>query len=228
MFLGTLVNVICIIIGGIIGVLAQKGIPKRFADLIMSGIGLVTMVIGLSFALPSQNILIVVVSVVIGGILGEWIDLDRRLESLADKVKGKVKGNNSRLGEGIVTATLLFCVGSMAIMGALDSGIRGDHSILFTKSVMDGIASALFASSMGIGVILSAVPLFLYQGLITLLASFLEPVLIPQVITELNAVGGVLLLGLSLSILEIKKIKVVNLLPALVVAVIVASAIFNY
>lgn len=223
MFLGTFVNVICIIVGGFIGILAKKGIPDRFASLIMSGIGLVTMVIGIGFALPSNNILVVIVSIVIGGMIGEWIDLDAKLEKGANAIKGKVKGENSRLAEGIVTATLLFCVGSMAIMGALDSGIRGDHSILFTKSVMDGISSALFASSMGLGVILSAIPLLIYQGLITLMASLLEPILTPAVVTELNAVGGILLLGLSLSVLDIKRIKVVNLLPALVIVVIVTS-----
>ncbi|MGL4737960.1 MAG: DUF554 domain-containing protein [Cellulosilyticaceae bacterium] len=226
MFLGTFVNVICIIVGGLIGILAKKGIPDRFASLIMNGIGLVTFVIGISFALPSQNILVVIISIVIGGIIGEWIDLDARLERVANRVKGKVKGADSRLTEGIVTATLLFCVGSMAIMGALDSGIRGDHSILFTKSVMDGISSAIFASSMGLGVVISAVPVLIYQGLITVLASFLEPVLTTAVITEVNAVGGILLMGLSLSVLDIKKIKVVNLLPALVVVIVVASIVF--
>lgn len=227
MFLGTLVNVGCILLGGLVGILAKKGIPTRFSELVMNGIGLVTMVIGISFALSSQNILIVIVSIVIGGIIGEWIDLDKRLEGVATRLQSKVKGDQSKVAEGAVTATLLFCVGSMAIMGALDSGLRGDHSILFTKSVMDGITSALFASSMGIGVVLSAVPVLIYQGCITILASLLEPILTTSVITELNAVGGILLLGLSLSVLEIKKIKVVNLLPALVVVVIAASIILK-
>lgn len=223
MFLGTVVNVVCVVLGGMIGILAKKGIPSRFADLLMNGIGLVTLSIGMSFAIKSENILIVVLSIVLGGIVGEWIDLDAQLEKGATFVRSKMKGDGNQVAEGMIAATLLFCVGSMAIMGSLDSGLRGDHSILFTKAIMDGIAAALFASTMGVGVILSAIPLFIYQGFITLSASLLEPVLTAAVITELSAVGGVLLLGLSLSILEIKKIKVVNLLPALLFAVLITT-----
>lgn len=223
MLWGTIVNAILIIIGGVIGSLTKRGIPERFSELIMNAIALVTMVIGITFATASENILIVIVSLVLGGILGEWIDIDAKLNLMGDKVKGKIKGEKGNVGEGIVTATLLFCVGSMAIMGSLDSGLRGDHTVLYTKSVMDGISSVLFASSMGIGVVLAAIPVLIYQGAITLLASVVEPFLSTALITEMSAVGGVMLIGLGLSILNIKKIKVANLLPAIFIPIILLA-----
>ncbi|MEG0318708.1 MAG: DUF554 domain-containing protein [Niameybacter sp.] len=235
--LGTWVNVGLIIIGSLIGILLKKGIQERYANLIMSGLGLVTLVIGLSFALQSENMLIVIVSLVIGALIGEWIDIDKRLnqfgewmkEKIGERTQRRTKGKTedgiaedtqSRLGEGFVTATLLFCVGSMAIMGALDSGLRMDHTILYTKSIMDGISALIFASSMGIGVALSAVPILIYQGSIALLAQTVQPYLTASMMTEMNAVGGILLMGIGLSLLEVKKIKVCNLLPALLIPVI--------
>lgn len=219
--LGSIVNVLLVVIGGILGVIAKKGISSRFADLIMNGIGLITTVIGITYATKTQNILIVVISIVLGALIGEGIDIDKKLNSLGEWVKIKLKGEeDSRIGEGIVTATLLFCVGSMAIMGSLDSGLRNDHTILYTKAIMDGIAAMLFASSMGVGVILSAVPLFIYQGTITLLSSFLQPYLAPELIIEMSAVGGVLLIGLGFSILHIKTMKIANLLPAIFIPIV--------
>ncbi|MGL6174707.1 MAG: DUF554 domain-containing protein [Cellulosilyticaceae bacterium] len=223
MLKGTIVNVILIIIGGTIGALTKRGIPERYSSLIMNAIGLVTAVIGITFATQSQNILYVIISLVIGGLIGEFIDIDAKLNLMGEKVKDKIKGEKSNIGEGIVTATLLFCVGSMDIMGSLDSGLRGDHTILYTKSVMDGISSILFAGSMGIGVVLAAVPVLIYQGVITVLASVLEPYLNAALIVEMSAVGGILLIGLGLSILEIKRIKVANLLPAIFIPIILLA-----
>lgn len=243
--LGTIVNVILIIIGSLIGMILKKGLASRFAELIMGSLGLVTIVIGITFAIKSENILIVVVSLVIGALVGEGIDIDNKLNQLGDWLKDKVVKKssnkedinphtiktdkdytetkivepNSRLGEGFVTATLLFCVGSMAIMGALDSGLRGDHTILYTKSIMDGIAALIFASSMGIGVALSAFPILIYEGGIALLARTVQPYMTTAMMTEMNAVGGILLIAIGLSMLDIKKMKVSNLLPALVVPV---------
>lgn len=243
--LGTLANVMLIIIGSFIGMILKKGLASRLAELIMSSLGLVTIVIGITFAIQSENILVVVVSLVIGALVGEGIDLDKKLNQLGDWIKDKGMGksanegkdnphtievgknnskvklveSNSRLGEGFVTATLLFCIGSMAIMGALDSGLRGDHTILYTKSVMDGISALIFASSMGIGVALSAFPILIYEGGITLLARIVQPYMSAAMMTEMNAVGGILLIAIGLSMLEVKKIKVSNLLPALVVPV---------
>lgn len=225
MLLGTLVNVVLVLIGGFVGLFLKKGISKRFSDLIMHAIALVTMVIGITFATASENMLIVIISLVVGALIGEGINIDKKLNQLGDLIKSKVKSESGNVGEGFVTATLLFCVGSMAIMGALDSGLRGDHTVLYTKAIMDGISALIFASSMGIGVLLSAVPILLYQGSITLLSSFIQPYLTQSMMTEMNGVGGILLIGLGISILGIKEIKVSNLLPALVIPVILLAFI---
>lgn len=225
MLLGTLVNVVLVLIGGFVGLFLKKGISKRFSDLIMHAIALVTMVIGITFATASENMLIVIISLVVGTLIGEGINIDKKLNQLGDLIKSKVKSESGNVGEGFVTATLLFCVGSMAIMGALDSGLRGDHTVLYTKAIMDGISALIFASSMGIGVILSAMPILLYQGSITLLSSFIQPYLTQSMMTEMNGVGGILLIGLGISILGIKEIKVSNLLPALVIPVILLAFI---
>ncbi len=225
MLLGTLVNVVLVLIGGFVGLFLKKGISKRFSDLIMHAIALVTMVIGITFATASENMLIVIISLVVGALIGEGINIDKKLNQLGDLIKSKVKSESGNVGEGFVTATLLFCVGSMAIMGALDSGLREDHTVLYTKAIMDGISALIFASSMGIGVLLSAVPILLYQGSITLLSSFIQPYLTQSMMTEMNGVGGILLIGLGISILGIKEIKVSNLLPALVIPVILLAFI---
>lgn len=225
MLLGTLVNVALVLIGGFVGLFLKKGISKRFSDLIMNAIALVTMVIGITFATASENMLVVIISLVVGALMGEGINIDKKLNQLGGLIKSKVKSESGNVGEGFVTATLLFCVGSMAIMGSLDSGLRGDHTVLCTKAIMDGISALIFASSMGIGVILSAMPILLYQGSITLLSSFIQPYLTQSMMTEMNAVGGILLIGLGISILGIKEIKVSNLLPALVIPVILLAFI---
>lgn len=225
MLLGTLVNVALVLIGGFVGLFLKKGISKRFSDLIMNAIALVTMVIGITFATASENMLVVIISLVVGALIGEGINIDKKLNQLGGLIKSKVKSESGNVGEGFVTATLLFCVGSMAIMGSLDSGLRGDHTVLYTKAIMDGISALIFASSMGIGVLLSAVPILLYQGSITLLSSFIQPYLTQSMMTEMNAVGGILLIGLGISILGIKEIKVSNLLPALVIPVILLALI---
>ncbi len=225
MLLGTLVNVVLVLIGGFVGLFLKKGISKRFSDLIMNAIALVTMVIGITFATASENMLVVIISLVVGALMGEGINIDKKLNQLGGLIKSKVKSESGNVGEGFVTATLLFCVGSMAIMGSLDSGLRGDHTVLYTKAIMDGISALIFASSMGIGVLLSAVPILLYQGSITLLSSFIQPYLTQSMMTEMNAVGGILLIGLGISILGIKEIKVSNLLPALVIPVILLALI---
>lgn len=225
MLLGTLVNVVLVLIGGFVGLFLKKGISKRFSDLIMHAIALVTIVIGITFATASENMLIVIISLVVGALIGEGINIDKKLNQLGDLIKSKVKSESGNVGEGFVTATLLFCVGSMAIMGALDSGLRGDHTVLYTKAIMDGISALIFASSMGIGVLLSAVPILFYQGSITLLSSFIQLYLTQSMMTEMNGVGGILLIGLGISILGIKEIKVSNLLPALVIPVILLAFI---
>lgn len=214
---GTIVNAVLILLGGIIGFYAKKGIPKKYEEMIMNGMGLVTIVMGIDYALKTQNYLWVILSLVLGIILGEWIDIDKKLEGCSHLVQKKTKSNDHKFVEGMMTATLLFCVGSMAIMGSLDSGIKGDHTILYTKAIMDGISAILLTSSIGVGVIFSVIPLVIYQGSIALSGSLLAPYLNDRLITEVSAVGGVLLVGVGLSILGIKKIKVANMLPAMLI-----------
>ncbi|MGE5630045.1 MAG: DUF554 domain-containing protein [Caulobacteraceae bacterium] len=218
--LGTAVNALAVILGGTAGSLMKKGIPERFSNLIINALGLFTLAIGITFSLGSKNMMVVVFSLVIGSIIGEWIDVEKRMNGLGDAVENKLKSKEGNFSQGFVTASLLFCVGSMAIMGSLQSGLMNDHKILFTKSIMDGITAAIFASTMGIGVAVSAIPVFIYQGIITLLASVVAPYLSQAVITEMTATGGILLIGVGINILELKKIKVGNMLPAIFMPII--------
>jgi uncharacterized membrane protein YqgA involved in biofilm formation len=213
--LGSAVNAAAIIIGGVAGSILKRGISERFSNLIMSSLGLLTLAIGMMFAIGTKQIMVVVFSLVLGSILGEWIDIEKRMNDLGLYVEDKLKTKEGNFSKGFVTASLLFCVGSMAIMGSLQSGLNNNHTILYTKAVMDGIFAAVFASTLGIGVALSFLPVLVYQGAITMLASVIAPYLSTAVVTEMTATGGILLLGIGLSILEIRKIKVGNMLPAI-------------
>lgn len=219
--LGTIVNSLAIIAGAIIGILFGQALPEKMKKTVIQGIGLAVLLIGISMALQTKNTLIVIASLVIGGIIGEWIDIEYRLQQLGEWLekklsKGKSKGNFTK---AFVTTSLIYCVGAMAIMGALESGLKGEHSILYAKAMLDGISAIVFASSMGIGVLASVVPVFLYQGGITLSASLLQGLLSAPVVAEMSATGGLLILGIGLNILEIKEIKVGNLLPGIFVAI---------
>jgi uncharacterized membrane protein YqgA involved in biofilm formation len=220
MLTGTIVNTLAIIAGAMIGVIAKKAIPQRMGDLVMSAIPIVVMVLGVQFGIASSNILIVIVSLVVGGIIGEWIDIDRRLDDFGVRIQSRMKGGDSNFSAAFVSTTLIYCVGSMAILGSIESGINGNHTILYTKSLMDGISAIFFASTLGAGVIFSGISVFIYQGILTVLAGYIGPYLSPEVVTEMSASGGILLIALSFTILGIKKIKVANLLPAIFLPVI--------
>ena len=220
MLTGTIVNTLAIIAGAMIGVIAKKAIPQRMGDLVMSAIPIVVMVLGVQFGIASSNILIVIVSLVVGGIIGEWIDIDRRLEDFGVRIQSRMKGGDSNFSAAFVSTTLIYCVGSMAILGSIESGINGNPTILYTKSLMDGISAIFFASTLGAGVIFSGISVFIYQGILTVLAGYIGPYLSPEVVTEMSASGGILLIALSFTILGIKKIKVANLLPAIFLPVI--------
>ena len=220
MLTGTIVNTLAIIAGAMIGVIAKKAIPQRMGELVMSAIPIVVMVLGVQFGIASSNILIVIVSLVVGGIIGEWIDIDRRLEDFGVRIQSRMKGGDSNFSAAFVSTTLIYCVGSMAILGSIESGINGNHTILYTKSLMDGISAIFFASTLGAGVIFSGISVFIYQGILTVLAGYIGPYLSPEVVTEMSASGGILLIALSFTILGIKKIKVANLLPAIFLPVI--------
>lgn len=221
MLLGTIVNAGAIIFGSLIGLLAKKAIPQRMGDLIMTAIPIVVMVLGVQFSIESANVLIVIVSLVIGAIIGEWIDIDKKLDEFGATVQSKLKGNDSNFSAAFVSTTLIYCVGSMAILGSIESGINNQHTILYTKALMDGISAIFFASSLGAGVLFSSISVFLYQGLLTLLAGYVAPYLSSAVVTEMSATGGILLIALAFTILGIKKIKVANLLPAIFLPIII-------
>lgn len=218
--LGTLVNFSAIIAGSIVGILLKNGVPEKISNTIMQGLSLCIVFIGISGAIKGSNTLLIIISMVIGGLIGELIDLDNLLQKLGDKIEDKFKGKGIKISEGFVTTSLMFCVGSMAIVGSLQSGLEGDHKILFAKSIIDGIASIIFASSLGIGVMLSSLSVLIYQGAITLGAASLKVILIQSVITDMTAVGSLLIIGLGLNMLNITKIKVANLLPAVVIPIV--------
>ena len=218
--LGTVVNSIAIIVGGTIGTLLKVGIPERFKNIVMQGVALSVMIIGISSGLQFNNLMVVIVSLVMGGVIGEALDIEGYLNKLGDMLQKKLSNDNSStISKGFVTASLVYCIGAMAIVGSLKDGLSGDHSILFAKSVLDGISSIIFASTFGIGVVFSAISVFLYQGFISLGASFLEGLLTKPVIDDMTAVGGVLIFAISLNMLEIKNIKVGNLLPAIFIPI---------
>jgi len=218
--LGTIANAGAIIIGGIAGSFFRKGISERFSNIIMSVLGLFTLVLGMMFAVDTQNALVVIFSLVIGSVIGEWIDIEKRMNDLGDYVQGKLNSGEGSFSKGFVTASLLFCVGTKSIMGSLQSGLMNNHNILLTKSILDGTISVVFASTLGIGVVLSSLPVLVYQGSIALLASSVAPYLSEAVITEMTAVGGVLLVGMGINLLEIRKLKVGNMMPAIFLPII--------
>jgi len=218
--LGAAANALGIFAGGIIGIFMKKGLPKRFGDSVMYALGLFTFGLGITFFIKSEEVMVLILSLVLGTLIGELIDIEKRLENLGNSLQSRFKGAKGRFTEGFVTASLLFCVGSMAIMGSLQSGLTGNHQVLFAKTVMDTVAAIIFAAAMGFGVALSSVPVLLYEGGLTLAASAVAPYLGDAVVNETTAVGGVLLIGLALSVLDIKKVRVGNMLPGIFLPII--------
>ncbi|MDY1591095.1 MAG: DUF554 domain-containing protein [Methanofastidiosum sp.] len=217
--LGTIVNVIAIILGSILGILIKSRLPERVNKIIFQVIGLFTITLGLTMAIKTNNFLIVAFSLIIGSVIGEIIDIENYLERLSDKLKNTLKNSSDKFSEGFVTATLIYCIGPMAILGSIEEGLGNSPNLLFAKSVLDGVASIALSSALGIGVMFSVIPLLLYQGGLTLFANYVSNYLGDALIFELSAVGGILLLGLGMNIAEIKKFKVVNMLPSLLVVV---------
>ena len=222
--LGTIVNSLTIIIGSIVGLIVKDKMNEKISNTIMSGLALCVIYIGIEGALKIENTLIMIISIAIGALIGEIIDIDKALSNLGIIIEKKInkKGSNIPIAEAYVTTTLLFCVGAMAIVGSLESGINNNHSTLYAKSILDGVTSIVFASSLGIGVILSAISVFIYQGSITLAAGFLSTYLNNYAIANMSAVGSLLIIGLGLNVIGATKIKISNLLPAMLVAVILS------
>ncbi len=220
--LGTIANVVAIILGGILGILIKSRFPKKVNNIIFQVIGLFTITLGITMAIKTNNILIVAFSLIIGSVVGEIIDIEKYLESFSERLKNKLKNSSDKFTEGFITATLIYCIGPMAILGSIEEGLGNPPNLLFAKSVLDGVASIALASALGIGVIFSTIPLLIYQGGITLFASYVSNYLSDALIVELSAVGGILLLGLGMNIAEIKKFKVVNMLPSLLVVLVLS------
>lgn len=220
--LGTIVNALAVIGGCIIGLIVKGRLTEKISNTIMSGLALCVLYIGISGALKGEDTLLLIICIAVGALIGEIIDIDKRLNNLGDYIEKKInskkndkKADKISISEGFVTSSLLFCVGAMAVVGSLESGLQGNHTTLFAKSVLDGVSSIIFTSSLGIGVMLSSVAILVYQGSITLLAGCLSSVLTDSVISNMSAIGSLLIMGLGTNMLGASKIKVANLLPAI-------------
>lgn len=216
---GTIVNALAVIAGGSLGLILNKNLNPRFKQIYFQATGLFTIAIGITMMKDMTNILMVVASVAIGSLLGEWLKLEDRVESASELLKKRLRIGNERFSEGLVTSFMLFCVGAMTVVGAVDEGIGHSSEVLYTKSMMDGFSAVLLASAFGVGVVFSAVPLLLFQGGITLVAMFAASFFSAEIIQGLSSVGGILLIGLGINILEIKKLRIINMLPALLLVV---------
>lgn len=213
--IGTLVNAAAIVAGALLGLLVRKGLPERVKEALMGGMGLCVILIGLQGALGTKSMMMVILSVVLGGLIGALLKIEARLNGLGQRLEKRFAGaEKGSISKGFVTASLTFCVGAMAIVGSMDSGLRGDHSTLFAKAVLDGVISVIFASALGPGVMLSALAVLIYQGAIALLAQSIAPLLTDRVIAEMSAVGGLLIVGVGLNMLRQKRLPVGDLLPA--------------
>jgi len=221
--IGTLINIATVAIGGGLGTLIGGRLPARLRDTVMHGIGLVTLTLGVHMTLDTQNILIVMGSVLVGALLGEWWRIDVGLERVSEWLRERVakrlpESSMGRFTEGFITASLVFCIGPVTVLGAIQDGLTGDYQLLAVKSLLDGFSALAFASSMGIGVVFSILTLLIYQGGLSLLAGLAQNLMTDAMIAEMSATGGVLILALGLILLDLKQIRVANLLPALVIA----------
>lgn len=217
--LGTIVNVIAILTGSLLGTIIKKGIKEEYKSTVMDGIGLAVVIIGIMGAIETNNIMLVIGSIVIGSLIGEAVDIENKLDKLGNSLQNKFSKDNSNFSKGFVTASLVFCVGAMAIVGSLEAGIQGNYETLFAKSILDGISSLIFSSTLGIGVAFSALPVLIYQGGITLLANSVKGLLTAEVINEMSAVGSILIMAIGINILDLKKIKVGNMLPSIFIPI---------
>lgn len=226
--LGTLVNSGAILAGAGAGLLLRRGLPEKWQESIMQGVAVCIIVIGVQMAFKSENIMVVIFSIVLGAIVGEGIDIDTKLQRFGDWIGSKLIGGHDAgaakvIGEGFVAASLIYCVGAMAIIGSLQDGLKGDTTILFAKSTLDGIIAIILTANLGIGVALSAVSVLLYQGTLTLLAGVLEPVLTTSILNEVTATGGMLIMAIGVNMLKVVQIRISNLLPAVLWAGIIVA-----
>ena len=217
--LGSIVNASSVIIGSIIGIYFGSFLSEKIRKAIFQIIGLFTLGLGMQMSLKTNQFLILLVTLILGTVIGESVSIEKAIESMSNKLKIKLQSENKLFSEGLITAFLLYCIGSMTFIGSIEEGIHQDRTLIYTKSLMDGITSILLSSSFGTGVLFSAIPLLIFQSVLTLGAYYFESYLHPELITEISAVGGIIIIGIGLNILEITKIKVSNILPALLLII---------
>ena len=221
---GTIVNAAAILAGAGLGLILRKGLPEKWQETIMHAIGLSVAIIGIQMALKTNNIIIVIISLVLGAIVGELLDIDKALNRVGVWVGGKLTSGKDKgsaaaiIGQGFVATSLIYCVGAMAIVGSIQEGLTGDASTLYAKSILDGITAIIFAANMGVGVALSALSVAVYQGSITLLAGSMESIMSAAILAELTATGGILIIAIGLNMLKLLKIRIANMLPAILIA----------
>lgn len=213
MLIGVIANAAAVAVGGILGSFLHKGIPEKLSQLMMQGLSLCVLYVGISGSLEGNNTIVVVLSIVFGAILGELFNLDQKLQLFGDFLQSKVQSDNP-ISEGFITCSLFVCVGAMAIVGSLQSGLTGNHETLFTKGLIDGIIAMIMATTMGIGVAFAAIPLFIYQGLLTVSAGAISGYLTMDVINEITCTGSLLIIAIALNMLKVTNIKTANLLLA--------------
>ncbi|MBQ7930840.1 MAG: DUF554 domain-containing protein [Clostridia bacterium] len=217
---GVIVNVITVIIGSCVGLLFKKGIPERVSTAAMIGLGACTMYIGISGSLCGENVLILIAAIVLGAITGTLLNIDGAINHMAEKVEARFKkdGKTVSIAEGLVSATLLFCVGSMTVTGSIQAGLTGDHSVLITKATLDLVSSMMLASSLGVGVLLASVSVLVIQGGLVLLAGLIAPFMSAGAINEMTCAGSLLIIMIGTNLMGITKIKVADFLPAILYA----------
>ncbi len=223
---GTILNVATVLIGGALGTALGQRLPEKMRQTVMHGLGLVTIAVGLRMALDTANILIVMGSVLLGCILGEWWQIEERLQAAGDALQARIGvGTAGTLAQGFVTASLIFCVGPMTVLGSIRDGLVGDYSLLAIKSLLDGFAALALASSLGIGVLFSAVTVLVFQGSLSLLARLAQVAMSEAMIGEMTATGGVIIMGIGLVLLDLKRIRVASFLPGIFIAPLIVAVL---
>lgn len=229
--LGTIVNSVAIVLGAIVGLIIKRGLPKKWQETIMNGIGLSIFIIGVQMAFKSNQIVAVIISLTLGGIFGEIIDIESWLNRLGEwigrKIAGSSESSSSQIAKGFANSSILFCSGAMAIVGSIQDGLAGDHSTLFAKAALDGIISVVLTANMGFGVMLSSISVGAYQGTITILAKVVEPFMTKGVLAELTATGGIIIMAIGTNTLGLTKIRIGNMIPALVIIAIIGKIFLN-
>lgn len=223
--LGTIVNAVGIFVGAVLGLIFKKGLPKKWQETMMSGIAICIIVIGVQMALKTNNIVIVIFSMVIGSILGEIIDIEAGMNRIGEVLGKRIAGSNksvaTEIAAGFVNASVLFCSGAMAIVGSIQDGLLGDHATLFAKATLDGLISLVLTANLGVGVALSALSVGIYQGAITMLAGFIGPYITDEMLSEITGSGGVMIMAIGTNMLHLTKIRIGNMIPAMFVAALI-------